>query len=169
MYFYFLYSMLWEVFSKIRLLFLKRCFSRFSIDPNCFSINRNFFKNFRWASVCFDWLKHSFDQSNIMNQVFKKQILTFSKTLFQKFSKLFSLSPIRTWLHLIFLLFFIILFARSLSPSTGKTLLPFFLLLFSHFMHFSCILIWGFRTYTYLGFLMIKVIFSEIDYWVLFL
>ena len=41
--FYFLYSMLWGVFSKIRLFFLKRCFSRFSIDPICFSINRNFF------------------------------------------------------------------------------------------------------------------------------
>ena len=35
--------------------------------------------------------------------------------------------------------------------------------------HISCILIWGFRTYTYLGFLMIKAIFSEIDLWVLFL
>ena len=41
--FYFLYSILWGVFSKIRLFFLKRCFSRFSIDPICFSINRNFF------------------------------------------------------------------------------------------------------------------------------
>ena len=37
---------------KIRLFFLKRCFSRFSIDPNCFSINRiswiRFFKNGSW-------------------------------------------------------------------------------------------------------------------------
>ena len=65
--FYFLYSMLWGVFSKIRLFFLKRCFfpdfrliqSVFrsieisfkilgeplsvSIDRNCFSINRNCF------------------------------------------------------------------------------------------------------------------------------
>ena len=41
--FYSLYSMLWEVFffSKIRLFFLKCYFSRFSIDPICFSINRN--------------------------------------------------------------------------------------------------------------------------------
>ena len=29
--------------------------------------------------------------------------------------------------------------------------------------------IWGFRTYTSLGFLMIKAIFPEIDHWVLFL
>ena len=41
--FYFLYSILWGVFSKIRLFFLKRCFSRFSIDSICFSINQNFF------------------------------------------------------------------------------------------------------------------------------
>ena len=152
------------MFSKIRLFFLKRCFfpdfrliqSVFrsieisfkilgeplsvSIDRNCFSINR------------ISWIRF-----------FKKQILTFSKSLFQKFSKLFSLSPIQTWLHLRFLSFFIILFARFLSPNTSKTLLPFFLLLFSDFLHFSCILIWGFRTYTYLGFVMIKAIFSEID------
>ena len=41
--FYFLYSMLWGVFSKIRIFFLKCCFSRFLIDPISFSINRNFF------------------------------------------------------------------------------------------------------------------------------
>ena len=111
MHFYFLYSILWGVFSKIRLFFLKRRFSRFSIDPNCFSINRiswiRFFKNWSW--------------------------------LFQKFSLSLSLflSPIRTWLHLRFLSFFIILFARFLSPNTGKTLLPFFLFLFSHLMHFN--------------------------------
>ena len=109
--FYFLYSMLWGVFSKIRLFFLKICFSRFSIDPNCFSINRiswiRFFKNGSW--------------------------------LFQKFSLSLSLSlsSIWTWLHLRFLSFFIILFSRFLSPNTGKTLLPFFLFLFSHFMHFN--------------------------------
>ena len=42
--FYSLYIMLWGVFfSKTRLFFLKRCFSRFSIDSICFSINQNFF------------------------------------------------------------------------------------------------------------------------------
>ena len=40
---------------------------------------------------------------------------------------------------------------------------------FCFYFHISCIIIWGFRTYTYLGFLMIKAIFSEIDLWVLFL
>ena len=120
------------------------------------------------SKLFFDRSKLFFDQSNIVNQVFKKkQILTFSKSLFQKFlsfSLSLSLSPIWTWLHLRFLSFFIILFARFLSPNTGKTLLPFFLLLFSHFMHFSCTLILGFRTYTYLGFLMIRAIFSDINH-----
>ena len=41
--FYFLFSMLCGVFSKIRIFCLKFCFSRFSIDPICFSINWNFF------------------------------------------------------------------------------------------------------------------------------
>ena len=129
-----------------------------------------------WASVCFDWLKLFFDQSNIVNQIFLKTDLDLFNSFFQKFissslslSLSLSLSPIQTWLHLRFLLFFIILFARFLFPNIGKTLLPFFLLLFSYFMHFSCILIWGFRTCAYLGFLMIKAIFSEIDHWVLFL
>ena len=85
-----------------------------SIDRNCFSINRiswiRFFKNWFWL---------------------------FQNHFFKSFSKLFSLSPIRTWLHLRFLSFFIILFARFLFSNTGKTLLPFFLLLFSHFMHFN--------------------------------
>ena len=130
-------------------------------------MSRFFFKK-TWFMI-FDWSKNSFNQSNIVNQVFKKTNLDLFKLTFSKVSKLFSLSPIWTWLHLRFLSFFIILFARFLSPYTGKTLLPFFLLLFSHFMHFSCILIWGFWTYTYLGFLMIQAIFSKIDHWVLFL
>ena len=41
--FYSLYSMLWAVFSKIKLFSLKFCFSIFLIDPICFSINRKFF------------------------------------------------------------------------------------------------------------------------------
>ena len=143
MHFYLLYLMLWGVIFKNQVFFyflfiLKRdVFPEFrliqtvfqsieisfkilgeplsvSIDRNCFSINQ------------ISWIRF-----------FKKQILTFSKSLFQKFSKLFSLSVIRTWLHLSFLSFFIILFARFLSLNTGKTLLPFFLLLFSHFMHFN--------------------------------
>ena len=65
----------------------------------------------------------------------------FQKHFFKSFlsflSLSLSLSPIQTWLHLRFLSFFIILFARFLSPNTGKTLLPFFLFLLSHFTHFN--------------------------------
>ena len=39
--FYSLYSMLWGVFSKTRLFFLKCCFSRISINQIYFSINWN--------------------------------------------------------------------------------------------------------------------------------
>ena len=60
----------------------------------------------------------------------------FQKSFFQKFSSFLSLSPIQTWLHLSVLSFLILSFAGFLSPNTGKTLLPFFLFLFSHFMHF---------------------------------
>ena len=41
--FYFLYSMLWGVFSKIRLFFSKILFFHFFDWSNLFSINRNFF------------------------------------------------------------------------------------------------------------------------------
>ena len=151
-----------ECFQKSGWFSLKIYFSIFSIDPICFQSIENSFKILGEPSFSINripWIRF-----------FLKQILTFSNLLFQKFlSFSLSLSLIRTWLHLGFLSFFIILFARFLSPNTGKTLLPFFLLLFSYFMHFSCILIWGFWTYTYLGFLMIRAIFSEINHWVLFL
>ena len=125
MHFYFLYSMLWGMFSKIQFfsfLLKKRSFSRFSIDPFCFLINRNIFKKFLWASVWFDWSNCFSINRTSWIKFFKKRILTFSKVF-----QVFSLSPIQTWLHLRFLSFFIFLFARFLSPNTGKTLLPFFL------------------------------------------
>ena len=113
-----------------------------SIDRNCFSINRiswiRFFKNWFWL---------------------------FQNHFFKSFSELFSLSPIRTWLHLRFLSFLII-FLQGFSLQISVR--PFYPS-FCFYFHISCIIIWGFRTYTYLGFLMIKAIFSEIDLWVLFL
>ena len=110
-----------------------------SIDRTCFSINRT---SWIW------FFKHG-------------------SWLFQKFFQVFSLSPIQTWLHLRFLSFLILSFARFLSPNTGKTLLPFFLFLFSHFMHFHEFLIWEFRTMHNLGFLMILAKSCVIDHWVL--
>ena len=91
MHFYFLYSMLWGVFSKIRLFFQKNIFPDFRLiqtifrsieisfknlgEPLSFSIDRNYFSINRISWIMF----------------FLKQILTFLKTLFQNFSK-FSLS-----------------------------------------------------------------------------
>ena len=118
------------------------------IDWNCFSIN--------WIS----WIRFFF---------FLNRSWLFQKHFFKKFSKFFSLFLIRTWLHLRFLSFFIILFASFLSPNTDKTLLPFFLFLFSHFMHFHAFLIWEFQTMHKLGFLMIQAKFWVIDHWVLLL
>ena len=138
MHFYFLYSMLWGVFSKIRLFFLKICFSRFSIDPNCFSINRiswiRFFKNGSW--------------------LFQKFSLSLSLSL--RF-ELGSTSDFCRFLSFFFQGFSLQILVRPFYPS------------FCFYFLISCILIWGFWTCTYLGFLMIKAIFSEIDHWVLFL
>ena len=159
-----------ECFKKSGCFSLKFCFSIFSIDPICFrSIEISFKILGEPLSVSID--QNCFSINRILwIRFFKKQILTFSNSFFQKvLSFSLSLSPVWTWLHLRFLSFLIILFAIFLSPNTGKTVLPFFLLLFSHFMHFLCILIWGFRTYTYLGFFMFQAIFSKIDRWVLFL
>ena len=115
-----------------------------SIDRNCFSINRT-----SW--ICF----------------FKNGSWLFQMQFFSKVFQVFSLSPIQTWLHLIVLSFFILPFARFLSPNTGKTLLPFFLCLFSHFVHFHAFLIWEFWTMHNLGFLMIQAKSCVIDHWVL--
>ena len=94
--------------------------------------------------------------------------LDFFKRAFSKvFFQVFTLSSIQSWLHLRFLLFLILSFARFLSSNTGKTFLPFFLLLFSHFMHFHAFLIWEFRTMHNLGFLMILAKSCVIDHWVL--
>ena len=71
--FYSLYSMLYGVFSKIRLFFSKILFFHIFDWSNLFLINRKFLKNFRWASVCFNWSKLLFNQLNIVNQFFLKK------------------------------------------------------------------------------------------------
>ena len=61
-----------------------------AVFQNCvffiISINRNCFKNFKGASVCFDQSKLIFNQSKIVNKVFKNLILTCSTHFFQNFS-----------------------------------------------------------------------------------
>ena len=132
MHFYFLYSMLWGMFSKIRLVFQKDVFSRFSIDPICFSINRNPFENFQWVSAWFDWSNLFFDQSNIVTQVFFKTMFDSFKTLFQIFFRLSSLSL--TWQGSTEdFLSFSSKFLRFFSHKAGKTFIPFLLFFFSWF------------------------------------
>ena len=169
MYFYFLFSMLWGVFSKIRLFFINRCFSRFSIDPICFSINGNLFKNL--SEPLFGLIDRNYFLINRTSWIwfFKNGSWLFQKQFFFKsFSSFLSLSdldlaPPQSFVVLIFP------FARFLSPNTSKTLLPFFLFLFSHFMHFHAFLIWEFWTMHNLGFLMIQAKSCVIDHWVLLL
>ena len=100
---------------------------------------------------------------------FKMDLDFFKSNFFKSFSSFLSLSLIHTWLHLGVLSFLIFPFARFLSPNTGKTLLPFFLCLFSHFVHFHAFLIWEFWTMHNLGFLMIQAKSCVIDHWVLLL
>ena len=69
--FYSLYSMLWGVFFKNQVFFLKCCFFRILIDLIYFFINWNCIYNFLWASICFDQLKLIFNQSKLVNHFFK--------------------------------------------------------------------------------------------------
>ena len=143
--------MLWGKFSKNLVFSLKSCFSRISIDPIYFSINRNLALKFTWASTWFDWSNLFFDQSKIVFQVFSKSFSTFL------------LYP--TWQgstsH--FLSFSSSIFARFSSLKAGKTILSLLLVLFSCFHAFRGY----FRNFWFLGFLMIQGLFSDIDHWVL--
>ena len=140
MHFYILYSMLRGKLSKIRFIFLKSCFSRISIDPIYFLINRNFALKFMWASAWFDWSNLIFDQSKIVFQVFLKQFFDCFESSFSKSFSTFLLSP--TWQgstsH--FLLFSSSIFARFSSLKAGMTILSLLFGLFSFFhAFFSCI------------------------------
>ena len=135
MHFYFLYSMLWGVFSKIRLFFQKNIFPDFWLIQTIFRSIEISFKNLgELLSISIDWDCFSINRI-LWIRFFKNGSWLFQKHFFKSFLSL-SLSSIQTWLHLSFLSFLIIFFARFLSPYTGKTLLPFFLLVFSHFMPF---------------------------------
>ena len=140
MHFYSLFLMLWGVFSKIRLFFQKNIFPDFQLIQTIFRSIEISFKNLgELLSISIDWDCFSINRI-LWIRFFKNGSWLFQKHFFKSFlsflSLSLSLSPIQTWLHLSFLLFFIIFFARFLSPHTGKTLLPFFLFVFSHFMHF---------------------------------
>ena len=112
-----------------------------SIDQNCFSINR------------ISWIRFLKNRSWLFQNHFFKSFLSFS------LSHRFGLSSTSDFCR--FLSFFLQGFSLQIPVR------PFYPSFYFYF-HISCILIWGFWTYTYLGVLMIKAIFSEIDLWVLF-
>ena len=116
--FYSLYSMLWGVFSKTRLFFLK-----------CY-----FFLEFRLIQSVFWSIETNFQSIKNREQAFLKVRSWIIQLTFSKVLKLFSLSPIRTRLHIKFLLFSSKLFARFSSLQAGMSILPFLFHLFS-FLH----------------------------------
>ena len=71
------YAQNWAVFQNCVFFFF-----RISIDWSYFSINRNCFKNFKWASICFD-------QSNIRFRSIENHMRSFLKTDFQLSQTLF--------------------------------------------------------------------------------
>ena len=93
--FYFLYSMLWGMFSKNQVIFSKMIFFQIFDWSNLFFDQSKFLLNFFWASVCFDESNLNFDQSKLVNQVLKEIRFDLFKPLFQKLFKPFSLSPTR--------------------------------------------------------------------------
>ena len=150
--------------------FFQNCvFFGISIDRGCFLINRNWFKIFEWASVCFDRSNLRFWSIENCVGHFWKQFFRWVKHFFKKFSP-FSLS-IRlgqgksSFFFVIFDLSFCEVF---LSPCRQVH----FTLPFAFYFMFSCInscISLGFSELFKLGFLMIQTTFPEIDHWVLFL
>ena len=101
-----LYSMLWGKFSKNLVFLSKSCFSRISIDPIYFSINRNFALKFMWASAWFDWSNLFFDQSKIVFHIFLKQVFDcFKNIIFKKFFNFSSLSDLARISKIFFVVF----------------------------------------------------------------
>ena len=119
----FCYIQCFEVNFQKNLVFLsKSCFSRISIDPIYFSINRNFALKFMWASAWFDW-------SNLILWLFQKH-------LFQKVFQLFFSLRLGKAAHHIFCCF-LPQFLQGFPPSRPVWLFyPSFLFYFHDFLHF---------------------------------
>ena len=131
------------------------------------------------ASVCFDQLKLIFDQSNIVNKLFKNQILTYSTHLFQKFSNFplslsslslsLSLSPTRQGSTANF---FVVFLQISCKVSLSLSRYVYITLPFALIFTFSCIISWFFSNFQKmhnLGFLINQALFYKFDQWVLLL
>ena len=136
MHFYFLYSMLWGVFSKIRLFFQKNIFPDFRLIQTIFRSIEISFKNLgELLSISIDWNCFSINRI-LWIRFFKNGSWLFQKHFFKSFLSFLSLSDSDLASPQFFVVFDLFFLARFLSPHTGKTLLPFFLFVFSHFTHF---------------------------------
>ena len=139
------FSMLEGVYAQNWAIFQNSVFSRISINLGCFSINRNCFKNFKGASICFD-------QSKIVNKVFKNLSLTCSTHLFQNFFKLFFLSLTHKGYSSNFCCFPLTILQGFPLPRLVRPFYPSFCIYFHVFMYkfmhfvgiFGPIQIWGF-------------------------
>ena len=150
MYFYFLSSMLWGVFTKIRLFSKQMFFRIFDWSNLFFNQSKSFLKFF--VSLYLVWLIEivfrSIEHCESVFFFFLKMDLDFFKSnFFKSFSSSLSLSPIQTWLHLRVLSFFIFSFTRFLSPNCDKTLLPLPFVFIFTFHAFSCIFNLGISDY----------------------
>ena len=122
-----------------------------------------------WASVCFDQSKLIFDQSKLVNQVFKKNQIWLVQTNFFKSLLNFSLS---LWLDKASKRFFVIFLQISCMVSLSLSRYVYITLPFALFFTFSCIISWfldNFWTIHNLGFLINQAMFYEFDQWVLLL
>ena len=91
MHFYILYSMLWGKLSKIRLIFLKSCFSRIKLIQSDFRSIEILFKKFSEPLPgSIDWTYFSINRRSWIH-FFKNSVLTDSTYFFKTFST-FSLS-----------------------------------------------------------------------------
>ena len=130
------------------------CFSKLwffqNFDPsNLFFDRSKLWLKFWSGSVCFDWCSIANGSIEALSidwiyfsinrksrwEFFLKTFVFTCFTLFQTFSKHFSLSFDRSRLPKQFFVVFSKIFARFFSSKAGKTFLPFFLHLFSCFMH----------------------------------
>ena len=165
MHFYILYSMLWGKLSKIRLIFLKSCFSRIKLIQSDFRSIEILFKKFS------EPLPGSIDRTYFsINwrpwiQFFKNSVLTDSTYFFKTFSTFFlSLSP--TWQgNTTIFCRFLPKFLQGFPPS--RPVRPFYPSFCSYIHAFFHAFKGYFRTFLILGFLLIQGYFSEIDHWVL--
>ena len=131
--FYFLYKILWGVFSKIRLFFWKDVFPDFRLIQSIFWSIEILFKIFSEPSPgSIDRTYFSINRTSWI-KFFKNSVLTCSNIFSKLFYTFFSHSPTRQGSTKIFLLFSSKILTKFLSPYAGMSILPFLLHCFSLF------------------------------------